>query len=51
MDVSNNNYSIFSYWSWKILLNLLDLSSIKVGAKIPVYIDPNNEKNILLVYG
>jgi len=34
----------------KDVVNLLDLSSIKVGAKLPVFIDPNNEKNILLVY-
>ena len=35
----------------KDVVNMLDLSSIKVGAKLPVFIDPNNERNILLVYG
>lgn len=34
----------------KDVVNMLNLSSIKVGAKLPVFIDPNNEKNILLVY-
>ncbi len=34
----------------KDVVNMLDLSSVKVGAKLLVYVDPNNEKNILLVY-
>lgn len=35
---------------YKDVVSMLDLNSINVGAKLPVYIDPNNEKNILLVY-
>jgi hypothetical protein len=29
---------------------MLDLAAIKIGAKPPVYVDPNNQKNILLMY-
>ncbi len=32
-------------------VSMLDLNSINVGRKLPVFVDPNNEKNILLVYG
>jgi hypothetical protein len=32
----------------KEVVSLLDLSSIEVGAKLPVFIDRDNEKNILL---
>lgn len=35
---------------YKDVVSMLDINSINVGAKLPVYIDPNNEKNILLVY-
>lgn len=34
----------------KYVVSMLDMGSINVGAKLPVFIDPNNEKNILLVY-
>jgi hypothetical protein len=34
----------------KDVVSMLDMRSINVGAKLPVYIDPNSEKNILLVY-
>lgn len=34
----------------KDIVNLLDMGSIHVGAKLPVFVDPNNEKNIMLVY-
>ncbi|NPV89208.1 MAG: hypothetical protein HPY50_00335 [Firmicutes bacterium] len=34
----------------KDIVNLLDVGAINVGAKLPVFVDPNNEKNILLVY-
>jgi len=34
----------------KDVVSMLDMVSINVGAKIPVFIDPNNNKNILLVY-
>lgn len=32
----------------KDVVSMLDLGSINVGAKLPVFVDPNNEKNILL---
>jgi|GEM_PF-1908315 hypothetical protein len=32
----------------KNVVSMLDLGSINVGAKLPVFVDPNNEKNILL---
>lgn len=35
---------------YKDVVSLLDMNSIVVGAKLPVLIDPNNEKNILLIY-
>lgn len=35
---------------YKDAVSMLDLNSINVGAKLPVYVDPNNEKNILLIY-
>jgi len=35
----------------KAIVNMLNLASIHVGAILPVYIDPNNKKNILLSYG
>lgn len=34
----------------KDVVSMLDLSSINVGAKLPVFVDPNNPENILLVY-
>lgn len=34
----------------KDVLSMLDIGSVNVGAKLPVFIDPNNNKNILLVY-
>lgn len=42
----NEGYEI----EYKNVVSVLDLNSINVGAKLPVYVDPNNEKNILLVY-
>ncbi|MBI5680318.1 MAG: hypothetical protein HZC47_05460 [Methanobacterium sp.] len=35
---------------YKDVVSMLDMGSINVGAKLPVFIDPNNNKNILLVY-
>lgn len=35
---------------YKDVVSMLDLPSIKVGAILPVYVDPNNDKNILLMY-
>lgn len=35
---------------YKDVLSMLDIGSVNVGAKLPVFIDPNNNKNILLVY-
>lgn len=32
------------------VISLLDMDTIKVGARLPVLVDPDNEKNILLVY-
>ena len=34
----------------KEVVSMLDLGSINIGAKLPVFVDPNNFKNILLVY-
>jgi hypothetical protein len=34
----------------KDVVSLLDLSSTEVGARLPVFIDRNNEKNILIIY-
>ncbi len=34
----------------KEVVGMLSLGSIQAGAIIPVYIDPNNKKNILLDY-
>lgn len=34
----------------KDIVNLLDLGSVEVGARLPVFIDPDNEKNMLLIY-
>lgn len=34
----------------KDVLSMLDLSSIAVGRKLPVFVDPKNQKNILLIY-
>ncbi len=34
----------------KDIVNLLDVGAINVGAKLPVFVDPNNDKNLLLVY-
>lgn len=34
----------------KDVVSMLDLSSINVGAKLPVFVDPNNPENIMLVY-
>lgn len=42
----NKGYEI----EYKDVISMLDLNSINVGAKLPVYVDPNNEKNILLIY-
>ncbi len=35
---------------YKDVVSMLDIGSITVGSKLPVYVDPNNEKNILLRY-
>ncbi len=35
---------------YKDVVNMLDLGAINVGAKLPVFVDPDDEKNILLVY-
>ena len=35
---------------YKDVISMLDLGSINVGAKLPVFVDPDNPKNILLVY-
>jgi hypothetical protein len=35
---------------YKDVVSMLDIGSITVGAKLPVYVDPNNEKNIMLMY-
>lgn len=35
---------------YKDIVSMLDMGSINVGAKLPVFVDPNNQKNILLVY-
>jgi hypothetical protein len=35
---------------YKDVVSMLDLPAIKVGASLPVYVDPDNEKNILLMY-
>ncbi|NPV89207.1 MAG: hypothetical protein HPY50_00330 [Firmicutes bacterium] len=32
----------------KDVVSMLDLGSINVGARLPVFVDPNNEKNIFL---
>ena len=34
----------------KDVVNMLDLAVIRKGSKLPVYIDPNDKKNVLLVY-
>lgn len=34
----------------KDIVSMLDMGSINVGAKLPVFVDPNNSKNILLIY-
>lgn len=35
---------------YKDVISMLDLGSINVGTKLPVFVDPNNSKNIMLVY-
>lgn len=34
----------------KDIVSLLDLGSVEVGARLPVFVDPDNEKNMLLIY-
>ncbi|MBM4241481.1 MAG: hypothetical protein FJ150_07475 [Euryarchaeota archaeon] len=34
----------------KDYISMLDLNSIGVGRKLPVFVDPNNQKNLLLIY-
>lgn len=35
---------------YKDVVSMLDMSAINVGAKLPVMVDPDNERNILLLY-
>lgn len=35
---------------YKDVVSMLDMGSINVGAKLPVFVDPNNPRNILLNY-
>lgn len=35
---------------YKEVVSMLDIGAITVGAKLPVYVDPNDERNILLMY-
>lgn len=35
---------------YKDVISMLDLGSINVGAKLPVFVDPDNPENILIVY-
>jgi hypothetical protein len=35
---------------YKDVVSMLDMAVINVGAKLPVYVDPTDEKNILLQY-
>jgi hypothetical protein len=35
---------------YKDVVSMLDIGAITVGAKLPVYVDLNDERNILLMY-